>query len=285
MSAILRLGRSTILTLSRFEFVFLTQHEYDKMVEEKDTELKLYKIKEQEQLSSKRSMESELSCLKSELTSLKEQLKAEIEEKENPAEEHPPNIVPEYEKKHKKIQTNFLETTKPDLDLDCTSINVKNKKSPNDIPVKVNMMEKKKMPPSVSAKSPLCSPSLKTYIIKTPPIHKLQSEGTNLPSEQGMRKKPKVLLQLDAHSDSSEHSDLLSIVSEEEMFKALYKDYPQVSQLYAVTPKKKPTTSNAKSPGSALKLRTMRKMREAGWTEVSKMDRKRKIKEAEKLFT
>lgn len=48
-----------------------------------------------------------------------------------------------------------------------------------------------------------------TYIIKTPPIHKLQSESTNLHSEQCMRKKQKVLLQLDAQSDSSEHSDLL----------------------------------------------------------------------------
>ncbi|KAK2526544.1 hypothetical protein Q9233_008314 [Columba guinea] len=105
------------------------KHEYDKMVEEKDTELKLYKIKEQEQLSSKRSLESELSSLKSELSSLKEQLKAEIEEK--------------------------------------------------------------------------------TYSIKTPPTPKLQSESTNLYSDQCMRKKQKVLLQLDAHSDSSEHSDLL----------------------------------------------------------------------------
>uniref|UniRef100_A0A663EQT2 Uncharacterized protein n=1 Tax=Aquila chrysaetos chrysaetos TaxID=223781 RepID=A0A663EQT2_AQUCH len=124
-----------------------------------------------------------------------------------------------------------------------------------------------------------------TYIIKTPPIHKLQSESTNLHSEQCMRKKQKVLLQLDAQSDSSEHSDLLSIVSEEEMFKRLYKDYPQASQLYAMTPKKKPTSSNLKTPGSVLKLTTMRKMREAGWTAVSKMDRKRKIKEVEKLFT
>ncbi|KAF1507049.1 Synaptonemal complex protein 1, partial [Megadyptes antipodes antipodes] len=261
------------------------KHEYDKMVEEKDTELKLYKIKEQEQLSSKRSLESELSCLKIELSSLKEQLKAEIEEEENLAEEPPQNMVPENEKKHKKIQTHFSETPKPHLDLDSASINVKNKKSPNDIPIKVNMMEKKKMPPSVSAKSPLGSPSLKTYIIKTPPIHKLQSESTNLHSEQCMRKKQKVLLQLDAQSDSSEHSDLLSIVSEEEMFKKLYKDYPQASQLYAMTPKKKPTMSNVKTPGSVLKLTTMRKMREAGWTAVSKMDRKRKIKEAEKLFT
>ncbi|XP_054037215.1 synaptonemal complex protein 1 isoform X6 [Rissa tridactyla] len=77
------------------------KHEYDKMVEEKDTELKLYKIKEQEQLSSKRSLESELSCLKSELSSLKEQLKAEIKEKENLAKEPPQNMVPEDEKKHK----------------------------------------------------------------------------------------------------------------------------------------------------------------------------------------
>ncbi|NXJ88704.1 SYCP1 protein, partial [Corythaixoides concolor] len=260
------------------------KHEYDKMVEEKDTELKLYKIKEQEQLSLKRSLESELSCLKSELSSLKEQLKVEIEEKEKLAKESFQYMVAENEKKHKKLQTHFSETPKLHLDLDCASINMKNKKPPNDIPINA-MIEKKKLTPSASAKSPLGSPSLKTYIIKTPPIHKLQSESPNLHSEQCMRKKQKVLLQLDARSDSSEHSDLLSIVSEEEMFKKLYKDYPQASQLYAMTPKKKPTTSNLKTPGSVLKLTTMRKMREAGWTAVSKMDRKRKIKEAEKLFT
>ncbi|NXB99513.1 SYCP1 protein, partial [Orthonyx spaldingii] len=55
--------------------------EYDKMVEEKDAELKIYKIKQQKQLSSERALENELSGLKSELSSLKEQLKAEIEEK------------------------------------------------------------------------------------------------------------------------------------------------------------------------------------------------------------
>ncbi|KAM9185134.1 synaptonemal complex protein 1 [Mergus octosetaceus] len=257
------------------------KHEYDKMVEEKDTELKLCKIKEQEQLSLKRTLESELSCLKSELSSLKEQLKVEIEEK-NFAKERPPNMVPENEKKHKKTQTYFTETPKPHLDLDCTSTNVKKILSQN-IPVKVNMTESKKTSPPAPAKSPLSSRLLKTYIVKTPPVHKMRSESTDLLSEQ--RKKQKVLLQLDAQSDSSEHSDLLSIVSEEEMFKKLYKDYPQASQLYAMTPKKKPTTSNLKAPGSALKLTTMRKMREAGWTAVSKMDRKRKIKEAEKLFT
>ncbi|NWW68557.1 SYCP1 protein, partial [Ifrita kowaldi] len=55
--------------------------EYDKMIEERDAELKICKIKQQKQLSSERALENELSCLKSELSSLKEQLKAEIEEK------------------------------------------------------------------------------------------------------------------------------------------------------------------------------------------------------------
>ncbi|XP_071311630.1 synaptonemal complex protein 1-like [Agelaius tricolor] len=57
------------------------ENEYDKMVEEKDAELKVYKMKQQKQFSSARALENELSCLKSELASLKEQLKAEIEEK------------------------------------------------------------------------------------------------------------------------------------------------------------------------------------------------------------
>ncbi|NWQ71239.1 SYCP1 protein, partial [Neopipo cinnamomea] len=57
------------------------KHEYDRVVEEKDAELKLCRIKQQEQLSSERSLASELSRLKSQLSALKEQLKAEIEEK------------------------------------------------------------------------------------------------------------------------------------------------------------------------------------------------------------
>ncbi|NXJ47844.1 SYCP1 protein, partial [Spizaetus tyrannus] len=252
------------------------KHEYDKMVEEKDTELKLYKIKEQEQLSSKRSLESELSCLKSELSSLKEQLKAEIEEKENLAKEPPQNMAPENEKKHKKIQTHLSETPKPHLDLDCESINVKNKKSPNDIPIKVNMMEKKKMPPLVSVKSPLGSPSLKVSCVRAPTVSFfLLSYLIWL-----------LLISNNSCPRGTEFTDVFRILLlKEEMFKKLYKDYPQASQLYAMTPKKKPTSSNLKTPGSVLKLTTMRKMREAGWTAVSKMDRKRKIKEVEKLFT
>ncbi|XP_040547517.1 synaptonemal complex protein 1 isoform X2 [Gallus gallus] len=259
------------------------KREYDKMVEEKDTELKLCKIKEQEQSSLKRALENELSCLKSELSSLKEQLKAEIENKENLAKELSKNRAPETEKKDKKIQTHFSETPKLHLDPDSASTDVKKIFSQSDVPIRTNMMESKKTSPRAFMQSPLVRRSLKTYTVKTPPVHKMQSESTGLIS--GQRKKQKVLLQLDAQSDSSDHSDLLSLVSDEEVFKKIYKDYPQASQLYAVTPKQKPTTSNLKSAGSALKLATMRKVRETGWTAVSKMDRKRKIKDAEKLFT
>ncbi|KAM8795964.1 synaptonemal complex protein 1 [Eudromia elegans] len=259
------------------------KHQYDKMVEEKDTELKLFKIKEQEQSSEKRSLENELLHLKSELSSLNEQLKTEIEEKKNLAKEPPKNTVPEKEKKHKKIQTHFFETPKPRLDLDSASVDSKKRSSPNYIPIKVNVMENKQNS-SGPARSTVCSPSLKTYVVKTPPVRKPQSESTNLPSEGCMRKKQKVLLQLDAHSDSSEQSDLLSIVSDEEICKKIYQDYHQALQLCAITPKKKPVPSDLKTTGSALKMTNMRKMREAGWTEVSKMDRKRKMKEAEKLF-
>ncbi|XP_043389555.1 synaptonemal complex protein 1 isoform X3 [Chelonia mydas] len=200
------------------------KHQYDKMVEEKDTELELCKTKEQEQMSVKQSLETELSHVKSELLSLKEQVKIEIKEKEKLTREAKENAVSEKEKKHK------------------------------------------------------------IYTVKTPPKYKLQRESMNPLSEEDMKKKRKVLLELDTHSDSSEHNDLLSIVSEEEMFKKLYKNCPQASHLCVMTPKKIPTLSTIKSPGAALKLTAMRKMRETGWTAVSKMDRKKKMKEAEKLF-
>ncbi|KAM3654266.1 synaptonemal complex protein 1-like [Ammospiza maritima maritima] len=77
------------------------KNEYDKMVEEKDAELKVYKMKQQKQFSSERALENELSCLKKELSSLKEQLKAEMEEKENLVKEHSGTMIAESEKKHK----------------------------------------------------------------------------------------------------------------------------------------------------------------------------------------
>lgn len=44
------------------------------------------------------------------------------------------------------------------------------------------------------------------------------------------------------------------------------------------------TPSSQKPSGSSVKFVAMRKVQDAGWTAVSKMDRKKKMKEAGKLF-
>nr|XP_025038277.1 synaptonemal complex protein 1 isoform X5 [Pelodiscus sinensis] len=210
------------------------KHQYDKMVEEKDSELELCKTKEQEQISVKKSLETELSHVKNELLSLKEQFKIEIEEKEKLIREAKENGVSKKEKKHKKIQTSFIETPKTSLKL--ASVNSEKSLSQNFTPFREKKLENKELSSQTPAKSVLGTPSLK------------------------------------------------SIVSEEEMFKKLYKNCPQASHLCVTTSKKITTPSTIKSPGAALKLTAMRRMRETGWTAVSKIDRKKKMKEAEKLF-
>ena len=57
------------------------KHQYDKIVEERDSELGLYKNREQEQSSAKIALETELSNIRNELVSLKKQLEIEKEEK------------------------------------------------------------------------------------------------------------------------------------------------------------------------------------------------------------
>lgn len=44
-----------------------------------------------------------------------------------------------------------------------------------------------------------------------------------------------------------------------------------------------PSSAVQKSPGAALKLAAMKRMRDAGWTAVASLDRKKK-KDSEKIF-
>jgi len=105
------------------------------------------------------------------------------------------------------------------------------------------------------------------------------------------------------------------MVSEEDTLKKLYKNNnPPISHLCVRTPKKVvlkfyfreqiskavfnsfflvkyivilfsiQTPSSLTTPGSTLKFGAMRKMREDRWAVIAKMDRKQKLKEAEKLF-
>ncbi|XP_062999823.1 synaptonemal complex protein 1 [Elgaria multicarinata webbii] len=158
------------------------KHQYDKTIEEKDTELEYYKTKEQELLSTTGSLERELSCKKNELSSLQEKLKTVINEK--------------------KIQTSFLET--PEVNsLYSLTVHSKKSSSQNFTPINVNKLE--------YAKKSSWTPA-KTYTVKTPPKSNLLRGSTNLLSEDGRKKKRKVLLEMDTRSDSSEKNDLLVLI-------------------------------------------------------------------------
>ncbi|CAK7296367.1 Synaptonemal complex protein 1 [Vulpes lagopus] len=280
------------------------KHQYDKIVEERDSELGHYKSKEQEQSSMKASLESELSNLKSELLSVKKQLEIEREEKsfrffsptqcealepiypserEKLKREAKENIVITLEKKDKKTQTSLLKTPETHWKFDSKTAPSQNV-SQNFTSADHSKSKDKRDYSWTPTKSTLSTPLPKAYTVKTPTKLKIQQrESKNVPTEES-NKKRKMVFEFDINSDSSEATDLLSMVSEEETLKKLYKNnnYPTTSHLCVRTPKKTP--SSLTTPGSTLKFGAMRKMREDRWAVIAKMDRKKKLKDAEKLF-
>ncbi|XP_058893078.1 synaptonemal complex protein 1 isoform X1 [Kogia breviceps] len=259
------------------------KHQYDKIVEERDSELGLYKSKEQEQSSVKASLETELSNLKNELWSAKKKLEIERKEKANLKREAKENTVTLKERKDKKTQTSLLETPE-------TSYWKLDSKAPPSQNISGNFpsadygkSKDKRERLWTSAKNTLSTSLPKAYTVKTPTKLKIQQrEKKNVPIEESSKKR-KMVFEFDINSDSSETTDLLSMVSEEETLKKLYKkNNPPIPQLCVRTPKKTP--SSLTTPGSTRKLGTMRKMQEDRWAAIAKMDRKQKLKEAEKLF-
>ncbi|XP_073752188.1 synaptonemal complex protein 1 isoform X5 [Callorhinus ursinus] len=258
------------------------KHQYDKIVEERDSELGLYKSKEQEQSSMKASLESELFTLKNELLSVKKQLEIEKEEKEKLKREAKENIVT-LEKRDKKIQVPLLETPETHYWKFDSKAAPSQNISRNFTSADHGKSKDKRDYLWTSAKSTLSTPLPKAYTVKTPTKLKIQQrESKNVPMEES-NKKRKMVFEFDINSDSSETTDLLSMVSEEETLKKLYKNNnPTTSHLCVRTPKQTP--SSLTTPGSTLKFGAMRKMREDRWAVIAKMDRKKKLKDAEKLF-
>ncbi|XP_026946854.1 synaptonemal complex protein 1 [Sagmatias obliquidens] len=259
------------------------KHQYDKIVEERDSELGLYKSKEQEQSSLKASLETELSNLKNELCSAKKQLEIEREEKANLKREAKENTVTLKEKKDKKTRTSLLETP----ETSCWKLDSKAAPSQNksgNFPSADHSKSKDKRDCLwTSAKNTLSTPLPKAYTVKTPTKLKIQQrENKNVPTEESSKKR-KMVFDFDINSDSSETTDLLSMVSEEETLKKLYKKKnPPISQFCVRTPKKTP--SSLTTTGCTRNLGAMRKMQEDPWAIIAKMDRKQKLKEAGKLF-
>uniref|UniRef100_A0A673V235 Synaptonemal complex protein 1 n=1 Tax=Suricata suricatta TaxID=37032 RepID=A0A673V235_SURSU len=259
------------------------KHHYDKIVEERDSELGLYKSKEQEQSSMKASLETELSNFKNELLSVKKQLEIEREEKEKLKKETKENTVPLKEKIDKKTQTSLLETPETRYWKFDSKAAASQNISRNITSVDSGKSKDKRDYLWTSAKSTLSTPLPKAYTVKTPTKLKIQqTKSKNIPTEES-NKKRKMVFDFDINSDSSETTDLLGMVAEEEMLKKIYKNNnPPTSHLCVRTPKQ--TRSSLTSPGSTLKFGAMRKMREDRWAVIAKMDRKKKLKDAEKLF-
>uniref|UniRef100_A0A8D1MLD8 Synaptonemal complex protein 1 n=1 Tax=Sus scrofa TaxID=9823 RepID=A0A8D1MLD8_PIG len=234
------------------------KHQYDKIVEERDSELGLYKSREQEQSSIKTSLEK---------------LKREAKE----------NIVTLKGKKDKKTQTSLVETPETGYWKFDSKAAPSQNRSRNFSSARHGKSKDNGDYLWTSAKNTLSTPLPKAYTVKTPTKSQIQQrENKNVPMEES-NKKRKMVFEFDINSDSSETTDLLSMVSEEDTLKKLYKNNnPPISHLCVRTPKKTP--SSLTTPGSTLKFGAMRKMREDRWAVIAKMDRKQKLKEAEKLF-
>ncbi|NP_035646.2 synaptonemal complex protein 1 [Mus musculus] len=258
------------------------KHQYDKIVEERDSELGLYKNREQEQSSAKIALETELSNIRNELVSLKKQLEIEKEEKEKlkMAKE---NTAILKDKKDKKIQASLLESP------EATSWKFDSKTTPSqNISRLSSSMDSGKSKDNrdnlrASAKSILPTTVTKEYTVKTPTKKSIyQRENKYIPTG-GSNKKRKTAFEFDVNSDSSETADLLSLVSEEDVSNRLYDNNPPDSHLLVKTPKQTPLSLS--TPASFMKFGSLKKMREDRWTTIAKIDRKRRLKEAEKLFS
>uniref|UniRef100_A0A8C3VSC4 Synaptonemal complex protein 1 n=1 Tax=Catagonus wagneri TaxID=51154 RepID=A0A8C3VSC4_9CETA len=262
------------------------KHQYDKIVEERDSELGLHKSREQEQSLIKTSLETELSNLKNELCSVEKQLKMEREEKEKLKREAKENIVTlkeKMDKEDKKTQTSLVETPETSYRKFDSKAAPSQNRSRNFSSAHHGKSKDNRDCLWTSAKNTLSTPLPKAYTVKTPTKLKIQQrENKNVPIEES-NKKRKMVFEFDINSDSSETTDLLSMVSEEETLKKLYKNNnPPISHLCVRTPKKTP--SSLTTHGSTLKFGALRKMQEDRWAVIAKMDRKQKLKEAEKLF-
>ncbi|XP_028733105.2 synaptonemal complex protein 1 isoform X1 [Peromyscus leucopus] len=256
------------------------KHQYDKIVEERDSELGLYKSREQEQSSVKAALETELSNIRNELVSLKKQLEIEREEKEKLklAKENTAIL------KDKKVQASLLESP----EATCRKFHSKTTPSQSISRISSSMDSGKSkdnrdcLQTSAKNKNILSTTVVKEYTVKTPTKMKIhQRENKYLPTG-GSNKKKKTVLEFDVNSDSSEATDLLSMVSEEETSNRFYSNNSPNSHLLVKTPKQTPLSLS--TPASSVKFGSARKMREDRWSTIAKIDRKRRLKEAEKLF-
>ncbi|KAE8622848.1 hypothetical protein XENTR_v10005413 [Xenopus tropicalis] len=263
--------------------------------------------------------ETVLSNTKDEVIYLKEQLKQQIEDKTLIAQET--KFSMRKEMKNKKVQASLMDTPHQKaqrIDLQSHMIPFDEEKQPFSKDAKIRTLARNYMQPSQqnytgrsslsikepceNKKTPLvdstkkkrkatlaydfyCDSSGSTDILNytglSPSLStKKQHENKKTPLVDSTKEKRKAAIAYHFHSDSSERADILEICEDEEELKKLFQMYPRTTKVT----RKETTGAIFKSPGPVLKTAAMKKMREAGWTAVTKVNKRKKMKAAEKLF-
>ncbi|KAF7651746.1 hypothetical protein LDENG_00106310 [Lucifuga dentata] len=256
------------------------KNQYDRMVEEKDAELEENKKKEMEAVSSKTSLELELSKHKTENISTKQQLKIEIAQKENLQKE-----LNDLKKEMSYMKITQLSEAKNQQLPAFSSKQARYSETPNENSAKRHVFDF-----SVTRKTPSYSrddgnnaltkaTEIHNEDLKTPKSNtnrvgttaKIKSYRIRTPPSTPLRKG---IMKLEPKSDSSDQSDLLTFANATK---------PSFSAPCDIV-KKIQSPAVLKSPGNALKLAAMKRMRDAGWTVVTGSFKKKKKKTNEKIF-
>ncbi|KAM4740700.1 synaptonemal complex protein 1 isoform 1-T2 [Anableps anableps] len=275
--------------------------QYDRMVEEKDTELDKNKKKEKEAVSRAKSLELDLSKQKMENDQLKKQLKTKDTEKEFLQKE-----VTDLKKEISAAKVMQLSQARSkqsvaldseqEIDLDTPmegSLKTyifdfsKTKKTPssnNSLAVLRKAVSATKIP-----KTP-CGTTAKTKPVfsedtATPGSNKNRIGGISKMKSYRIRTPPssekagrwgKNAIELDPKSDSSDHIDLFTCANEPAPNDSVLQHKRNIF-------KKIQSPVALKSPGNNSKLAAIKRMRDAGWTAVTGCDKKKK-KTNEKIF-
>lgn len=257
------------------------KHEYDKMLEEKDAELSEKRMKEAEVNASKASLELELSHLQVENDELREQLeklKAEKVVLKTPVSRCEKDTLQQItDNKAKKGRNKMSKTPKAS----CTKRNVydllndEENESPTSnascTPAR-EVQEVLHNPLWTRSKATGTTPQIKSFRIRTPPT----------PAIMGSWKKN--ILKLDPKSDTSDSNDILSFSPRPvKSKKPMQPKDPNTESLDMFNKVQVQSSFMNKSPGTALKLAAIKRMRDAGWTTVSSSDKKKK-KVTDKIF-
>ncbi|XP_066522490.1 synaptonemal complex protein 1 isoform X2 [Hoplias malabaricus] len=282
------------------------KHEYDKLVEEKDAQLNEKRMCEAEVNAKKTSLELELSHVQVENGQLKKQLEEVKMEKGNMQQEvEELTKMQTFQKEsymekegHLKKQIMALKKQVKYSDKDniqkIHEITPKNDKSLGtpDVTTETSTcaLSKKaelETSPKLVAATPVvlgenilktstwalearrgATPQIKTFRIRTPP-----SADKSAPWRKN-------ILELDPKSDSSEQNDSFSSIPVKSRKCVQAKEY-ETESLGIV--KKVENSGVYKSPGMALKLAAIKRMRDAGWTTITSADKKKK-KVTDKIF-